>query len=118
MHGGSGRTNDQADRQRANQTRLTNKQPENRMLAIITAIKIMGQAKPQAKSCMNKGWHWSNSSLGGQGPWFCNCMCDNLRNNIWKRIKNVGNFGNKLGTLPRTCLRTNRVLGVNEKVID
>jgi hypothetical protein len=78
----------------------------------------MGQAKPQAKSCMNKGWHWSNSSLGGQGPWFCNCMCDNLRNNIWKRIKNVGNFGNKLGTLPRTCLRTNRVLGVNEKVID
>ncbi len=40
-YGGSGRTDDQADRQRANQTRLTNKQPENRrnrMLAIITAI--------------------------------------------------------------------------------
>jgi hypothetical protein len=41
MHGGSGRTDDQADRQTANQTRLTNKQPENRrnrMLAIIAAI--------------------------------------------------------------------------------
>jgi hypothetical protein len=40
-YGGSGRTNDQADRQRANQTGLTNKQPENRRnrtMEIITAI--------------------------------------------------------------------------------
>jgi hypothetical protein len=38
-------------------------------------------------------------------------MCDNLKNNIWKRIKHVGNFGNKLGTLPKDMLENKYGVG-------